>query len=89
MVTYIITYDLHNPGKNYENLLSEIRKFDYIKLGGSSYAIKTNQTAGQIMNVLISYLDNNDQLFVSRLTKSHANYGYRQTIMNWISLNIS
>ena len=46
MVTYIITYDLSVPGRNYGELYKRLRAYgDYAQITESSWAIKTTDTA--------------------------------------------
>lgn len=65
MNTYIITYDLHTPGQNYEDLLKKIKRYEaWAKIWLSAYIVESSVTALAIRNDLQSVLDINDKLFV-------------------------
>jgi hypothetical protein len=86
---YIITYDLKNPGRNYENLLKAIKhaQTPWAMLGGSSYLVLSFETAAQIRDRLIKFLDVNDKIYVSLLAKEAAWYGLSNEVSNWILNN--
>jgi len=57
MKVLIITYDLSDPGKNYEALLKRIKGYTaWARLGGSSYLIGTTQTPEQVRDDLLKAL---------------------------------
>lgn len=69
MNSYVITYDLCEPGKNYEELIENIKKYSYWgKLNKSSCLVKTDSNSTEIRQNLRTYLDSNDKLFVAKLT---------------------
>ena len=52
--TFIISYDLHNPGQNYESLLKKIKSYSgWARLGGSAYVIISSNTAVEIRDNLL------------------------------------
>lgn len=68
MTTYIITYDLKAPGRNYEPLYEAIRGYGTrCKLTESTWAVVTNQSATDVHNNLAKHVDSNDVLFVARV----------------------
>lgn len=65
MNTYIISYDLHNPGQNYEALIGKIKNYPaWAKITQSTFVIETNDTAVVVRNNLQTALDYNDKIFV-------------------------
>ena len=85
---YIISYDLKNPGQNYEKLLKRIKAYPlWARLGGSAYLIGTPATASDIRNYLIQVLDYNDQLFVGSAPAPSAWHGLPEDVSNWIRTN--
>lgn len=85
---YIVTYDLNNPGRNYENLLKRIKAYNgWARLVGSSYLVLTEQTATQIRNNLVQELDSNDKIYVSLMGNSAAWKGLGDEVSNWIKNN--
>lgn len=86
---YIITYDLVNPGRNYDALLQRIKSYvGWAKLGGSSYLILAdNRTAVQIRDFLLEVLDKNDVLYVGLMGNVAAWIGLGEVVANWIINN--
>jgi hypothetical protein len=85
---YIVTYDLSNPGRNYENLLKRIKTYSgWARLGGSAYLISTDQNTVQIRDYLTPALDTNDKLYVGRMANEAAWRGLGDDVSNWIKDN--
>ena len=86
---YIVTYDLVNPGRNYESLLREIKQVHtpWAMLGGSSYLIISNETAVQIRDRLNRWLDVNDKVYVGSMNHEAAWSGLGAEVVNWIMEN--
>jgi len=86
---YIITYDLSNPGRNYEALLKLIKSYPaWARLGGSSYLVLTEQSTVQIRDYLTPALDTNDSLFVGLMSNVAAWRGLGDEVSNWIKDNL-
>lgn len=86
----IVTYDLSNPGQNYEALLKRIKAYkNWARLGGSSYIIMVEPltTVAQHRDFLAVALDPNDKLYVSALGKDAAWQGLTSEVSNWIREN--
>ena len=81
---HLITYDLHNPGRNYEPLYQAITKYPCIKLTESCWAIRSNLTAIQIRNVLLPCIDSNDTLFVCDF-RLYAHAGLPHWATHWMN----
>lgn len=83
--TYIISYDLSEPGQNYEKLLKKIKAYSaWARLGGSAYVILTEEDHVSIRNNLIKALDNNDKIFVGTLSAPAAWYGLGEEVSSWL-----
>lgn len=81
----IVTYDLVNPGQNYERLLDEIKAAaSWAKLGGSSYLIETTESVIAVRDRLQRHLDQNDRLFVGSAPAPSAWRGLPDDVTNWI-----
>lgn len=88
MNIYIVTYDLLNPGQNYEKLLQKIKSYSsWAKLGGSSYLILTDKNPVQIRDHLKVILDENDKIFVGTCPVPSAWYGMPENVSKWILEN--
>jgi hypothetical protein len=84
----IITYDLVNPGQNYQALLQAIKASPtWARLGGSSYLIFTEQTPVQVRDDLMRVLDRNDKLYVGVAPPPAAWTGMPEEVSNWIRTN--
>ncbi len=68
MNSFIITYDLNNPGKNYSSLIARIKSYTHSKICESAWIVKSYNNSLEIRDDLISVLDTNDRLFVAKLT---------------------
>lgn len=82
---HLITYDLCNPGQNYQQLISAIDSLGPArKLSRSCWAVKTSLSSGQIRNYLAHFVDFNDHLFVCPFG-SYAAINCKQDIVAWLN----
>lgn len=87
MPRYIITYDLHAPGQNYQGLAERIKSYPrWAKLMRSTWCVATPQTSEQIRDYLKGALDGNDKLLVGALGTS-AWYGLSSEVTDWMKAN--
>lgn len=85
MATFIVTYDLHRTGQNYECLSEKLKGYgNYCHLQGSVWLIRTSHTAVQIRDYLAGCIDSNDKVLVAELTGEMAWLGHSQVVSNWI-----
>jgi hypothetical protein len=85
MSVFIITYDLHNPGQNYETLIKQIKSYGtWARLGFSCYLIKTNETVEAVRDNLLKSLDQNDKIYVGLAPPPSAWYGMTEDVSKWI-----
>ena len=83
--TYIISYDLHSPGQNYEALLKTIKSYSmWARLGGSAYIIETTKSHIEIRDNLSTVLDKNDKLFVGLISAPAAWYNLPTDVSDWL-----
>ncbi|MEA3049945.1 MAG: hypothetical protein QOG84_1781 [Sphingomonadales bacterium] len=68
MPVYAISYDLRNPGRNYEPLWGRLRDWKAQRVLESLWVIDTTSTAVTIRDDLKLYIDANDRVFVARLS---------------------
>lgn len=65
MTCYLVSYDLHKPGRDYEALYSALKAYGtWARINESFWAIVTEQSAVQVRDSLTTHLDTNDSLFV-------------------------
>ncbi len=85
----LVTYDLVQPGRNYENLLALIRNFpSWARLGGSAYLILTTENPLAVRDRLARVLDANDKLYVGVVSAPAAWIGLPEDVSNWIRSNL-
>lgn len=84
----MISYDLVNPGQNYEPLLKRIKAYPgWARLGGSAYLISTDATPVQVRDNLAQVLDPNDKLYVGVAVAPAAWRGMPEDVSKWILAN--
>lgn len=89
MSPLLVTYDLRQPGRNYNDLYEAIKK-----LGGwwhcleSIWIIKTEKSTAQVRDYLKNYIDVNDGLIVLGLNGNWASYGISNECSNWLKDNL-
>lgn len=85
MNTYIITYDLSDPGQDYNALIETIKGYGTrAKIQQSVWLIVTSDSATEIRDYLKQYLDENDKLFVAKVSAPAAWFGCEQSITDWL-----
>lgn len=71
MNTYLISYDLQAPGRNYQPVYDYMATFtDSMKPLQTVYLVKTSRTATEIGNALSSIVDSNDKVLVIAISTS-------------------
>lgn len=84
----ILSYDLMNPGQNYERLVKLIKDYpSWARLGGSAYLLFTDQTPTQVRDHLKQALDVNDKLYVGVSPAPSAWAGLPDDVGKWILAN--
>ncbi len=69
MKSYIIEYDLRQPGRNYDALYDAIKSFGaWAHITESTWFIKSGSQCTIIRDKLMECLDKNDRIFVAELT---------------------
>lgn len=76
MAILLVTYDLKQPGRNYQPVHDYLKGFTYCKGLDSVWLLDTQQTAAQVRDALKQKVDANDKVFVVKLTNSWASYNY-------------
>ena len=82
---YLIGYDLRQPGRDYKSLFQAIESYGtYWRFLDSTWVVRSSRSAAQIRDHLIQYIDNNDKLFVARLSGEAAWYGFSVDGNSWL-----
>ena len=91
MPTYLITYDLLEPGRDYNALYSRIESYDtWAAITESTWAVNTTQSAVAVRDNLASVMDSNDKLFVVNLGNKvgeSAWQGMPNVVTEWLKAN--
>ncbi len=88
MACYIVSYDLRQPGRNYNALYEALRTYSqWARVNESVWAIVTSSSAVQIRDHLSQHVDANDRLFV---IKSGVEAAWRNSICKseWLKENL-
>ena len=90
MATYIVTYDLHAKGQNYDCIHQKLKSYGTNwHVQGSVWLIQTSQSAVQVRDYLSTCLDSNDKLLVAKLSGEAAWKGYSQKVTDWIKARLN
>lgn len=88
MAVYLVTYDLHQPGTNYADVLEQIKKSPgWCQLSESSYAISTSETVGAAYKRIHAKVDDNDTLYVINLRKPYSGRGPKK-VNDWLDQHL-
>lgn len=89
MKSYLIGYDLNNPGQDYEELIEAIKLYSpWWHHLDSTWIIKTDDDAKTIRDHLKAYIDKNDELLVARLSGEAAWTGFNKKGSDWLKNNL-
>ena len=87
--TYLISYDLRKPGRNYSSLYSAIKSYGtYAHVLESVWSISTSRSAVEVRDHLAQHLDQNDDLIVITASAPGAWKGLSQELTDWLKENL-
>jgi len=85
MKTYLISYDLRQPGRDYKTLYQALQSYGIWWHGlESTWMIRTTQSAAQVRDWLLAHIDRNDRLIVTGLNGEVSWFGLTADSSNWI-----
>ncbi len=90
MYTYLISYDLRAPGKNYTDLHNHLKNYsDWAKPLESVWLIRSNSKPSEVRDAARKRMDANDHIFVVDVTKQAAAwFGMPDKVSDWIKNNM-
>lgn len=89
MASYIVVYDLHRSGQNYDDLIEAIKSYGtWCHLQQSVWVIVTQESSVTIRDKLCKHLDSNDKLFVAKLEGEGAWIGHGDKVSEWLKKNL-
>jgi len=81
----LIAYDLHNPGRDYDDVIKTIKTApSYTHPQGSVWLIDTSASPSDWVDKLAAAGDPNDEYFVTRLAHNWAGLNTDQDAVRWL-----
>ena len=88
MSVYMISYDLHSPTSNREDVEESIKSLGtWCKYLTTTFLVSTSKNLDTVQDAAIKHLDNNDRMIVCRVEKPIRGW-LSQDQWNWISQNL-
>ena len=89
MPTYIVSYDLKAPGKDYGDLIEYLKTMDrWWHNLGSTWVVETDLTAAQLRNGINQHTDQNDKVLVVLSAGVGAWRGFNDSGSDWLKSNL-
>jgi hypothetical protein len=76
MALLLVTYDLKQPGRNYQPVYDYLKRFTYCKDMESVWLLDTTTPPAGIRDHLKTLIDANDKVFVAKLSGQWASWNY-------------
>ena len=88
--TYLITYDLKKPGRDYTSLYKAIKALgSWCHPVESTWFVNTTQEVIAIRDSLAAVMDTNDKLIVLKSSLPGATQNLLQSDFDWLNSNLS
>ncbi|WP_206495098.1 hypothetical protein [Microbacterium sp. KRD174] len=90
MATYLISYDLVGPNRDYEAVKDHIRSTygTRAKPLESVWLVKTDKSAAEIRDALKEHVDSNDKILVVALAKGWGTKNIAKVTADWMRKHI-
>ncbi len=82
MNTYIVSYDLLSPDRNYTALYSELTRMSAKRVLYSQWLVKSSWSAIQLKEHFSSYIDSNDRILVNAISRDYSWAGHNLITSN-------
>lgn len=87
-MVYMISYDLHAPTNNREDVEKDIKSLgSWCKYLSTTYLISTSCSLDTVSNKCVSHLDGNDYMIIGKVEKPIKGW-LSQEQWNWIRENL-
>lgn len=86
MTTFVVTYDLIKR-KDYQTLWDELKRLGAHRALESFWLVSVSNTGKELLEHLKQYVDNDDRLWVSELTRSHWYTKAKGGTNEWLKAN--
>ena len=86
MNTYSITYDLGNPGRNYDGVIEKIKALanGYCRPTESHWFINSAANTAEIRDAVATKLDSGDKLMVNEVGDGWGSWGLPKETNEWL-----
>lgn len=84
MSSYIVTYDLSAPNRDYPKLYEYFQQYAYAKVTESTWIIQTWKTAAAVRDEIADIVDSDDKVLVIQTTRNAAWIGLSGQIGDWL-----
>jgi hypothetical protein len=84
MASYLISYDLRKPGRNYDSLYAALAQYNAMRSLQSVWLLDSTQTAGQVRDILQAHIDPNDGLLVIEIGRGWGSFNLLNNSANWL-----
>jgi hypothetical protein len=89
MPVYMVGYDLNNPGKDYGELIAAIKGYGtWWHHLDSTWLIVTEQTTTEVRDYVKQFMDQNDELLVTKLSGAWATANIPKSGNDWLQKNM-
>jgi hypothetical protein len=85
MAIILASYDLKNPGRNYQPVYDYMKRHTNCKVLLSVYLLDTDKSARTIRDELTGLIDSTDALFVVRLQRDWAGLRMLPGAADWLN----
>lgn len=87
-MVYMISYDLHSPTNNRDDVENDIKSFDtWCKYLTTTFLISTSSSLETVNNKCVSHLDGNDRMIICKVEKPIKGW-LSQKQWDWIHENL-
>lgn len=88
-MTYVISYDLNKPGKNYPDLYEEIQSIgSWCHPVDSTWFVVSSESATAIRDRLMATVDKTDAVIVTQASAPAAWDGLPSDVSEWLKANL-
>lgn len=85
MGTFVVSYDLSKPNRNYDELHKFLRsQQNWAKVLESVWIVKTNLSALEFVNAALSHMDADDHIFATPYTGVAAWHNLDPDVVTWL-----
>lgn len=90
MNTYLVSYDLIKPGKDYSHLIAYLKSYSgWAKPLESVWLLKTSLDHTGLRDAIRQHIDSNDKLLVVRVTNETAAwFNLPEKVSDWIKTSL-